>query len=100
MLYSNRDMILGNSFLNNFREAGIAWTILEIWKLGEKVEETHLPDFLDQKAKAFVLKKSLFLQEMSELEVIMESSVQIYLTNQPDLQSLESNLNLTNVTEK
>jgi hypothetical protein len=48
-------MILGISFLYNFRKTGISWTVLEIWKLGEKVEEAHLPDFLDQKAKGFIL---------------------------------------------
>ena len=40
---------------NNFRKEGLGWLIKLCWNLGETINEHALPDFLDVKAKEFLL---------------------------------------------
>eukprot|EP01017_Pseudomicrothorax_dubius_P044951 TRINITY_DN7682_c0_g1_i2.p1 TRINITY_DN7682_c0_g1~~TRINITY_DN7682_c0_g1_i2.p1 ORF type:complete len:477 (+),score=114.79 TRINITY_DN7682_c0_g1_i2:64-1494(+) len=40
------------------RSQGLSWIIKSLWNLGEKVYEAQLPDFLDSKAKSFLMNKS------------------------------------------
>ncbi len=39
------------------RSGGVTWLIDRLWALGEKVELEQLPEFLDEKAKVFLLTK-------------------------------------------
>lgn len=45
------------------RSEGIIWIIEKLWTLGEKVYENHLPQFLDNKAKDFLISVYLKLKE-------------------------------------
>ena len=37
------------------RNEGIAWIVIELWNLGENVTLNNLPNYLDFKAKEFVI---------------------------------------------
>lgn len=37
------------------RNTGLSWLIKKLWQLGEKISEEHLPDYLDQRAKEFLI---------------------------------------------
>ncbi|EAR84118.2 hypothetical protein TTHERM_00723030 (macronuclear) [Tetrahymena thermophila SB210] len=63
------------------RNEGLSWIIRAIQNLGEKVFDTHLPDFLDSKAKDFLLQKSQKIQEIQEIQTLQNVSLDIYKTN-------------------
>lgn len=57
--------LLANGY--DFRNTGLAWIVNKLMVLKQKVYDTHLPSFLDQKAKEFVLSKGSYLKELDEL---------------------------------
>lgn len=42
-------------FLINIRKTGLVWLIKKCWSLGENITEQNLPDYMDSKAKDFLL---------------------------------------------
>lgn len=57
--------LLKNSY--DFRNTGIAWLIQSLIHNGEEVKEFHLPDFLDQKGKEFLMEKAGYLSEIENI---------------------------------
>lgn len=51
----------------DFRNTGIAWLVDSLANAGEEVRDEHLPNFLDTKAREFVLQKALYLGEMDTI---------------------------------
>lgn len=43
-----------------FRNEGVSWIIRILWNFGENIQEKELPDFLDSKAKQFLLEVILY----------------------------------------
>lgn len=37
------------------RNTGLSWLLKKLWQLGEKIAEEHLPDYLDQRSKEFLI---------------------------------------------
>jgi len=54
-------------------EVGLTWIIREIFKDGDKVNPQDLPDFLDKKAKLFLIKRARD-QENIQTEICMQES--------------------------
>ena len=48
------------------RSKGIEWIIHLLWKYGQKVLYINLPDFLDKKAKIFLIERAKFNQRILE----------------------------------
>ncbi len=47
------------------RNTGLSWLIKKLWQLGEKISEEHLPDYLDQRAKEFLI----FVKKQKKLSI-------------------------------
>lgn len=56
------------------RLEGLAWIVKTIWRLGGAVDKEHIPNFLDEKAKSYILeqaKTSLMIENMEGTSVII-----------------------------
>ncbi|CAK72671.1 unnamed protein product (macronuclear) [Paramecium tetraurelia] len=64
------------------RNTGIAWVISRLNALNEKLNYQHFPDYLDQKAKEYLLQKASLLQEIEQLEKELSESFKQYKQEQ------------------
>ena len=60
------------------RETGLSWLIRKLRTMGEMVTTKNLPDFLDLKAKAFLLKRATNKQKILEEQTLFEVTSEIY----------------------
>ncbi|CAK60609.1 unnamed protein product (macronuclear) [Paramecium tetraurelia] len=70
------------------RTTGIAWVISKLNSLNEKCHYSFLPDYLDQKAKEYLLQKATMLSDIEQLEKELSESFKQYKQEQ----SLDSSL--------
>ncbi|CAD8142669.1 unnamed protein product [Paramecium octaurelia] len=70
------------------RTTGIAWVISKLNSLNEKCHYSSLPDYLDQKAKEYLLQKATMLSDIEQLEKELSESFKQYKQEQ----SLDSSL--------
>ena len=61
-----------------YRTEGITWIVKSLQNMGEVVLEMHLPQFLDQRAKEFLLSKSLKDTELQEINSMLNIQMDIY----------------------
>ncbi|CAD8136417.1 unnamed protein product [Paramecium octaurelia] len=64
------------------RNTGIAWVISRLNALNEKLNYQDFPDYLDQKAKEYLLQKATMLQEIEQLEKELSESFKQYKQEQ------------------
>lgn len=62
----------------DFRQTGIAWIVAKLHNYRQKLDHKHLPTYLDQKAKDFLLKKAHYLQAMDQLYASQSTSFKNY----------------------
>ena len=60
------------------RDTGIMWIIRELRKTGDVITVNNLPDFLDVKAKSFLLKRATNQQSIIEESTLYNISQEIY----------------------
>ncbi|CAK79597.1 unnamed protein product (macronuclear) [Paramecium tetraurelia] len=70
------------------RTTGIAWIISKLSSLSEKCHHQSMPDYLDQKAKEYLLQKATMLSDIEKLEKELSESFKQYKQEQ----SLDSSL--------
>ena len=63
-------------FFDNFtiilffnRNNGLTWIVLELWKIGENIYLQHLPKFLDQKGKEFILSVMSLINNFIKIKI-------------------------------
>ncbi|CAD8054231.1 unnamed protein product [Paramecium sonneborni] len=64
------------------RNTGIAWVISRLNSLNEKSTNQSFPEYLDQKAKEYLLQKATMLQEIEQLEKELSESFKQYKQEQ------------------
>ncbi|CAD8138512.1 unnamed protein product [Paramecium pentaurelia] len=64
------------------RNTGIAWVISRLNALNEKSSYQSFPEYLDQKAKEYLLQKATMLQEIEQLEKELSESFKQYKQEQ------------------
>lgn len=60
--------------------------------MGENIKSNHLPNFLDDNSKTFLLEKSRLEQEIQEISAMMNIQLDIYKQNlEPSVSKLQNN---------
>ncbi|KAL4447117.1 hypothetical protein ABPG74_013969 [Tetrahymena malaccensis] len=63
------------------RGEGLSWIIRSIWNSQEKVFDSYLPDFLDQKAKEYLLQRSHKEDELQNMVSLLNMQLELYKAN-------------------